>query len=100
MHLFAILTAVTSATSGRFRSPNISSDAHDGIGAWSALDFVNAMSRGLSPDGRHLALSFKGNLGSKSGVSIVDLEKLELTKQTGTYSFFTLAFSSNSDTMK
>ncbi len=51
----------------------------------------------FSPNGRYLALSFSSrNLGSKSGVSIVDLEKQELTKQTGSFSFFTLAFSSNS----
>ena len=50
----------------------------------------------FSPNGRYLALSFNSNLGSRSGVSIVDLEKLELIKQTGNYSFFTLAFSSNS----
>ena len=50
----------------------------------------------LSPDGRYLALSFEGNLGSKTGVSIVDLDRLELIKQTGRYSFFELAFSSDS----
>lgn len=51
----------------------------------------------LSPDGRYLALSFNSrNTGSKSGVSIVDLEKQELVGQTGSFSFFTLAFSSDS----
>ena len=50
----------------------------------------------LSPDGRYLALSFRRNTGSKSGVSIVDLNRLELVKQTGSYSFFELAFSSDS----
>lgn len=50
----------------------------------------------LSPNGRYLALSFRSNLGSKSGVSIVDLEKKELIKQTGSFSYFTLAFSGDS----
>lgn len=51
----------------------------------------------FSPDGRYLALSFnRRNLGSTSGASIVDLEKKELVGQTGSFSFFTLAFSSDS----
>lgn len=43
---------------GVFRVPNISSHAQDGIGAWTAADFVNAMQRGVSPDGRHYYPSF------------------------------------------
>lgn len=43
---------------GIFRAPNISSHVSDGIGAWSMLDFVNAMQRGVSPDGRHYYPSF------------------------------------------
>ena len=43
---------------GLFRVPNISSDPADGIGRWTALDFVNAMQRGVSPDGRHYYPSF------------------------------------------
>ena len=51
----------------------------------------------LSPDGRYLALSFNSrNNGSRSGVSVVDLEKQELIGRTGSFSFFTLAFSSDS----
>lgn len=50
----------------------------------------------FSPNGGYLALSFNSNLGSRSGVSIVDLEKKELTIENGTFSFFTLAFSSDS----
>jgi mono/diheme cytochrome c family protein len=38
---------------GTFYAPNISSDPEDGIGAWSEADFVTAMWRGTSPDGRH-----------------------------------------------
>ena len=43
---------------GIFRVPNISSHEVDGIGNWSMLDFVNAMQRGVSPDGRHYYPSF------------------------------------------
>ena len=43
---------------GVFRVPNISPHADDGIGAWATLDFVNAMQRGVAPDGRHYYPSF------------------------------------------
>jgi mono/diheme cytochrome c family protein len=43
---------------GIFRVPNISPHATDGIGAWSALEFVNAMQRGVSPRGEHYYPSF------------------------------------------
>jgi mono/diheme cytochrome c family protein len=43
---------------GVFRVPNISPHAEDGIGAWSLVDFVNAMQHGVSPDGRHYYPSF------------------------------------------
>jgi mono/diheme cytochrome c family protein len=43
---------------GVFRVPNISSHPDDGIGAWTPLEFVNAMQRGVSPDGRHYYPSF------------------------------------------
>jgi len=43
---------------GLFYVPNISPHAKDGIGNWSMLDFVNAMQRGVSPDGRHYYPSF------------------------------------------
>ncbi len=42
---------------GTFRVPNISPHP-DGIGGWSALDFVNAMQAGVAPDGRHYYPSF------------------------------------------
>ena len=44
-----------SATSS---SPTSPATAADGIGAWSAGDFANAMLRGVSPDGRHLYPAF------------------------------------------
>jgi mono/diheme cytochrome c family protein len=43
---------------GVFHVPNISPDDESGIGAWSELDFVNAMQRGTSPDGRHYYPAF------------------------------------------
>lgn len=43
---------------GLFRAPNISPDPEYGIGAWSQLDFANAMVRGLAPDGRHYYPAF------------------------------------------
>ena len=43
---------------GVFRVPNISPDTDAGIGRWSDLEFVNAMQRGVSPDGRHYYPSF------------------------------------------
>lgn len=43
---------------GTFVAPNISPDAENGIGAWTDLDFVNAMLRGLSPAGEHYYPAF------------------------------------------
>lgn len=43
---------------GTFYAPNISPDPQDGIGAWSKIDFVNAVLRGVAPDGRHLYPAF------------------------------------------
>lgn len=38
--------------------PNITPDPSSGIGTWSDLDFVNAVQRGLSPQGRHYIPAF------------------------------------------
>lgn len=43
---------------GVFVAPNISTHAEDGIGGWTALEFVNAMTRGVSPDGAHYYPAF------------------------------------------
>lgn len=43
---------------GAFYVPNISSDPRDGIGAWSEADFVTALNKGTSPDGRHYFPAF------------------------------------------
>jgi mono/diheme cytochrome c family protein len=38
---------------GTFYAPNISPDPTDGIGRWSEADFVNAVMKGISPEGTH-----------------------------------------------
>lgn len=43
---------------GTFYPPNISPDPKDGIGSWQFADFVNALQRGVSPDGRHYYPAF------------------------------------------
>ena len=43
---------------GTFFAPNISPHPRDGIGAWSEADFVTAMLKGTSPDGRHYFPAF------------------------------------------
>ncbi|HEX2655389.1 MAG TPA: cytochrome c [Xanthobacteraceae bacterium] len=43
---------------GTFYAPNISPDQNDGIGAWSELQFVNALTKGTSPDGKHYYPAF------------------------------------------
>jgi mono/diheme cytochrome c family protein len=43
---------------GSFYPPNISPHPKDGIGAWSEANFITAMAKGTSPDGRHYFPSF------------------------------------------
>lgn len=43
---------------GTFVVPNISSDSKAGIGGWSDLQFVNAMTRGVGRNGEHLYPAF------------------------------------------
>lgn len=43
---------------GTFYAPNISSDPVYGIGAWSFMDFANALQKGVSPDGQHYYPAF------------------------------------------
>ncbi|WP_425038861.1 c-type cytochrome [Primorskyibacter sp. S187A] len=43
---------------GTFYAPNISPDAAHGIGGWTALDFANAVQRGVSPGGQHYYPAF------------------------------------------
>src|SRR6516164_11343034 len=44
---------------GTFYPPNISPDRNDGIGGWSEADFVTAMWKGTSPDGRHAVVAVR-----------------------------------------
>ncbi len=60
---------------GRFHVPNISPDPEAGIGGWSDLDFVNAMQRGVSPDGRHYYPAFPYTSYARMAVAdLVDLK--------------------------
>jgi mono/diheme cytochrome c family protein len=43
---------------GTFYPGNLTPDPETGLGSWSALEFVNAMTRGLSPEGRHYFPAF------------------------------------------
>jgi mono/diheme cytochrome c family protein len=43
---------------GDFYAPNISAHPEHGIGRWTGADFVNAMLRGLAPNGQHYYPSF------------------------------------------
>jgi mono/diheme cytochrome c family protein len=60
---------------GIFRVPNISSHPEDGIGAWALIDFVNAMQRGVSPDGLHYYPSFPyTSYARMSAADVMDLK--------------------------
>jgi hypothetical protein len=43
---------------GTFYAPNISPDLADGIGGWTEAEFVDAVTRGISPDGTHYFPAF------------------------------------------
>jgi mono/diheme cytochrome c family protein len=43
---------------GTFYAPNISSDPADGIGRWTEAEFVNAVTKGISPEGGHYFPAF------------------------------------------
>jgi mono/diheme cytochrome c family protein len=43
---------------GTFYVPNISTDPHDGIGAWTEAQFITAMIKGTSPTGQHYYPAF------------------------------------------
>ena len=59
---------------GIFPVPNISPHG-DGIGGWSMIDFVNAMQRGVSPDGRHYYPAFPYTSYARMAIEdVVDLK--------------------------
>jgi mono/diheme cytochrome c family protein len=43
---------------GTFYPPNLTPDAETGLGGWTDVQFVNAVQRGLSPEGEHLVPAF------------------------------------------
>ena len=43
---------------GTFYPPNLTPDAETGLGKWTDVQFVNAVQRGLSPEGAHLVPAF------------------------------------------
>ena len=60
---------------GVFRVPNISPDREDGIGDWSTPEFVNAMQRGVSPDGKHYYPSFPYTSYARMAIEdVIDLK--------------------------
>ena len=65
---------------GLFYPPNISSDASAGIGAWSDADFINAMTLGVSRDGRHYYPAFPYTSFAKVNYTdLLDLKAYLLT---------------------
>ena len=59
---------------GTFHAPNISSDPVHGIGAWTTIDVVNAVKRGVSPKGQHYYPAFPyGSYGRAETQDLVDL---------------------------
>lgn len=60
---------------GTLLAPNITPDKTQGIGGWSAVDLVNAMKFGTSPDGHHYYPAFPYTSYGRMAVSdIVDLK--------------------------
>lgn len=51
---------------GDFYPPNITPDLETGIGSWSDLEFINAMVKGISPEGKHYSPSFPYTAYSKA----------------------------------
>lgn len=59
---------------GTFYAPNISSDPVHGIGAWSFLEFANAIQKGVSPKGQHYYPAFPyTNYARMEPQDVVDL---------------------------
>ena len=60
---------------GVFRVPNISPDPETGIGNWTTTDFLNAMLRGVYPEGQHYYPSFPYTSYTRMRVQdVVDLK--------------------------
>ncbi len=82
----------------------VSTSGHAELGSdYETIRFFNSRSKPekltahtLSPNGRFLAMSFSRDFGGRKGISIIDLQKKELVSQIANFSYFTLAFSSDS----
>ncbi len=60
---------------GTFIAPNISPDPDHGIGTWTLAMFVNAVQRGIGPEGEHLYPAFPYAAYAKADIQdIVDLK--------------------------
>jgi mono/diheme cytochrome c family protein len=59
---------------GTFYAPNISPDPKTGIGGWSEADFVTALTKGTSPEGRHYFPVFP--YGSYQNMALADVRDL------------------------
>ncbi|MFK8035929.1 MAG: cytochrome c [Hyphomicrobiales bacterium] len=60
---------------GTFIAPNISPDKSAGIGAWTPLEFANAVTRGVSPNGSHYYPAFPyGSYRQAKLVDVLDLK--------------------------
>ena len=60
---------------GVFRVPNISPDPETGIGRWSTLQFVSAVTRGVSPSGSHYFPAFPyGSYARMTVEDVIDLK--------------------------
>jgi mono/diheme cytochrome c family protein len=65
---------------GSFTAPNISPDPEHGIGGWGALDLLNAMRHGTSPDGRHYYPAFPYTSYTRATTQdVVDLHAFLMT---------------------
>lgn len=65
---------------GDFTAPNISPDPENGIGGWSALDLLNAMRNGTSPDGQHYYPAFPyGSYNKVTPQDVADLHAYLIT---------------------
>lgn len=59
---------------GTFHAPNISSDMAEGIGGWTDADVLNAVMRGVSPQGQHYYPAFPYDAYAKAEMQdMVDL---------------------------
>jgi mono/diheme cytochrome c family protein len=59
---------------GTFHAPNISPDPKTGIGGWSEADFVTALTKGTSPEGRHYFPIFP--YGAYQNMTLADVRDL------------------------